>query len=175
MLCQQCKEKPATVHLTKFVNGKKTEIHLCQECARQRSDINVFAPFTINDLLSELLDMTAPSTVVHGGEDTKCRTCGMTYSQFKQVGRLGCENCYRDFSRELEPILKRIQGGTKHTGKVPSRMGFNYKLQREIDKLKAELQRAVNTEEFEEAAKLRDEIRELEEELRRKDEGGHSA
>ncbi len=173
MLCQQCKEKPATVHLTKYINGKKTEIHLCQECARQRSDISVFAPFTINDLLSGLLDMATPSTVMGGGEDIKCHTCGMAYSQFKKMGRVGCENCYSDFSRELEPILKRIQGGTKHTGKVPSRMGFNYRLRREIDKLRIELQKAVKIEAFEEAARLRDEIRNLEKELKRSDEGGH--
>ena len=98
MLCQQCNKRSATVHLTKYINGQKTEVHLCQECARQRSDINIFAPFTINDLLSGILDMAAPSTVIGKGKDIKCRTCGMTYSQFKKVGRVGCEDCYKSFN-----------------------------------------------------------------------------
>ena len=64
MLCEQCNERSATVHLTRYINGKKTEFHLCQECARQRGDMNIFSPFTINDLLSGLLDMAAPSAPI---------------------------------------------------------------------------------------------------------------
>lgn len=172
MLCEQCNEKAATVHLTRYINGKKTELHLCQGCARQRGDISIFSPFTINDLLSGLLDMASPSTPIGRDENIKCNTCGMTYSQFKKMGRLGCEDCYRYFNRELEPILRRIQGGARHTGKVPSRMGFNYRLKREIDQLRSKLQKAVDTEAFEDAAKLRDEIRKLEKELKKAQEKG---
>lgn len=172
MLYEQCNERAATVHLTRYINGKKTELHLCQECARQRGEINIFSPFTINDLLSGLLDMATPSAAKGVEDDIRCSTCGMTYSQFKKIGRVGCQNCYRDFNRELEPILKRIQGGMCHTGKVPGRMGFNYRLKREIDQLKTELQKAVDTEAFEDAAKLRDEIRELKNELKKSQEKG---
>ena len=172
MSCDQCNERSATVHLTRYINGKKTEFHLCQECARQRGDMNIFSPFTINDLLSGLLDMAAPSAPIGRDGDIKCSTCGMTYSQFKKIGRLGCEDCYRYFNRELDPILRRIQGGVRHTGKVPNRMGFNYRLKREIDQLRAKLQKAVDTEAFEEAASLRDEIRELEQELKNSQEKG---
>lgn len=172
MLCEQCHEREAAVHMTRYINGEKTELHLCQECARQRGDMSIFSPFTINDLLTGLLDMAAPSTQIGRTEDIKCDTCNMTYSQFKKIGRLGCEDCYRYFQRELDPILKRIQGGVRHTGKVPSRMGFSYRLKREIEQLRAELQKAVDTEAFEEAAKLRDEIRDLERELKETQERG---
>lgn len=172
MLCEQCNEQEATVHMTRYINGNKTEIHLCQECARNRGDINIFNPFTINDLLSEFLDMVSHPTDSGVSGDIKCDSCGMTYSRFRKLGRLGCEDCYRYFNRELDPVVNKIQGGPRHTGKVPSRMGFSYRLKREIEQLRGKLLDAVETEAFEKAANYRDEIRELERELKRWQEEG---
>ena len=165
MLCQECNKRPATVHLTRFVNNQKTELHLCQECAQNRGDLNVFTPFTINDLLASFLDMGKSSSMPDKTEPEKCSVCGMNYAQFRKTGLLGCENCYKSFKDELTPILKRMQGGAQHTGKVPKRAGTNLRMRRHIADLKAELQKAIESEAFEEAARLRDQIRDMENQI----------
>jgi protein arginine kinase activator len=162
MLCQECKKRPATVHWTKIVNNNKTEFHLCEECARQKGQFNIIVPFSINDLLAGFMDMEKPAVAVERKESYRCKTCGLDFRKFRQIGRLGCQDCYKSFANELAPILKRIQGGTRHTGKVPKRAGMGLRLRREIEQLKAQLQKAIETEAFEKAAQLRDQIRELE-------------
>lgn len=165
MLCQQCQKRPATVHFTKIVNNHKTEFYLCEECARQKEDFKAFIPFSINDLLTGFLDMDKADVSVRSSGLLKCKTCGMDFVQFKKVGRLGCQDCYKYFAEELAPVIRRVQGGTKHTGKVPRRAGVGLRIERQIKQLKAQLQKAVEAEAFEEAARLRDQIRELERQL----------
>jgi protein arginine kinase activator len=92
----------------------------------------------------------------------RCPNCGLTYVQFRQTGRLGCSQCYEAFSQRLIPLIKRIQGSTEHTGKIPLRRGHGAQRQRQLETLRVNLNRAVAREEFEEAARLRDQIRELE-------------
>jgi protein arginine kinase activator len=148
--------------MTKIINNKKIEMHLCEECAGKRNDFQWFAPFSINDLLSSLVDIGKPSVVMDRRSTIRCDSCGLDYSQFKKTGRLGCLKCYNVFNNELAPIIGRIQKGMQHTGKIPKRTGAELRVNREIETLKAQLKAAVEREAFEEAARLRDRIRELE-------------
>jgi protein arginine kinase activator len=161
MICQECKQQQATVHITKIINNHKTELHLCEECARQREKFIQIPSFSINDLLAGFMDMgTQPA--YEKPSTTKCAHCGMDYHQFKNVGRLGCQQCYQYFVNELKPVLSRIQGNIQHTGKVPVRAGSGLLIKKQIAQLKTELKRAVELEAFERAAELRDKIKELE-------------
>jgi protein arginine kinase activator len=162
MLCQECKQKPASVHLTKIINDHKTELHLCEECARQREDFMNITPFSVNDLIAGFMDMGKAKPAYERPAAPKCAVCGMDYSQFKKIGRLGCQECYKYFGNELGPVLRKIQGSTVHTGKVPKRCGSLLAQKKQIAELKEELKRAIDVEAFEKAAELRDLIKELE-------------
>jgi protein arginine kinase activator len=162
MLCQECKQKPASVHLTKIINNHKTELHLCEECAGQREDFMNITPFSVNDLIAGFMDMSKAKRAYERPAPPKCAVCGMDYNQFKKIGRLGCQECYKYFGNELEPVLRKIQGSTVHNGKVPKRCGSHLARKKQIAELKAELKRAVEVEAFEKAAELRDLIKELE-------------
>lgn len=165
MFCQECGKKPATLHFTKIINGEKTEFHICESCAREKGEGIPGAPggFSIHSLLSGLLDFEQ----LGGGngvkqEQLRCEECGMTYSQFSKIGRFGCSHCYQAFAKKLDPLLKRVHSGTAHSGKIPKRSGNQIKCKREIEQLRRDLQSKIEREEFESAAELRDQIRELE-------------
>ncbi|HHY81204.1 MAG TPA: hypothetical protein GX505_00800 [Clostridiales bacterium] len=162
MLCQECKQKPATVHMTKIINNHKTELHLCEDCARQRESFINIPTFSVNDLIASFMDMGQAKPAFEKLSPSKCAVCGMDFNQFKNIGRLGCQECYKYFGDELGPILRKIQGSTQHTGKVPKRSGSALLTKKQIQKLKAELKKAVEIEAYEKAAELRDKIRELE-------------
>jgi protein arginine kinase activator len=171
MLCEQCQKREATVHYTKVVNDQKTEYHLCEQCAREKGELDFtlgFEPgFSIHNLLAGLLDMGSAGRPVEKKTTgvSQCPKCGLNYTQFSQTGRLGCGECYTAFERQLEPLLRRIQGTSTHTGKVPGRQGGTLKLEREIGRLARELETAVEREEFERAAELRDKLKELRRQL----------
>ena len=162
MLCQECKQKQASVHMTKIINNHKTELHLCEECARSHEDFIQIPSFSVNDLISGFIDMGHAQLAYEKPASTKCAVCGMDYKQFKKIGRLGCQECYQYFGNELKPVLSRIQGNTQHTGKVPKRAGTDLIKRRQIGQWKTELKRAIELEAFERAAQLRDKIKELE-------------
>lgn len=166
MLCQNCNKKEATVHIVKNINGSKSEIHLCDECAKQQ-DINLNVPFgiqepmSIQNLLESFFDMMggiAPQSL----STRTCPVCNMSFEDFKRTGMFGCSNCYNTFKREAMPVIKRIHGNIQHTGKIPGRSGSEMKKKREIEMLKEELKAAISNEEYEKAAELRDKIRDLE-------------
>lgn len=167
MICQECGKKPATLHFTKIVNGEKTEFHICELCAREKGEgiPGTSNGFSIHSLLSGLLDFESASTV-HGfgakPQPLRCETCGLTYTQFSKMGRLGCSKCYSQFGDKLDPILKRVHGSTAHIGKVPKRAGGQIQIKREIEQLRRDLHEQIEIEEFENAAQIRDQIRELE-------------
>ncbi|NLM45688.1 MAG: hypothetical protein GX200_02660 [Firmicutes bacterium] len=170
MLCENCKERQATVHLTKIINDEKYVQHLCEKCAREKGEFDFeFPSFSLQNLLSGLMNLDAqPAGQVMGfaAQKLQCDNCGLTYAQFGQLGRFGCSRCYDAFGERLVPLLRRIHGSTQHLGKIPRRAGGTLKLRRSIEELRQKLQEAVAREEFEQAAKLRDQIRELEEQAR---------
>lgn len=160
MLCDVCGKKEATVHLTEIVNDQVTKLNLCEECAREKG-AEMEEHFGLSELLAGLTDMgTAiePETAIA----IKCPNCGMTYQNFRKLGRLGCSVCYEAFKKELGPLLKRIHGSDRHVGKVPLKGGKTIKDTRTLQDLKMQLEKAIQMEEFEEAAKLRDKIRDFE-------------
>ncbi|MFI5359497.1 MAG: UvrB/UvrC motif-containing protein [Halanaerobiales bacterium] len=163
MICQRCNKNNSTVHLTKIVNGKKTELYLCEDCARETGHLSFPEndPFDFTNLLKGIL---SPETDIYGDyfQEDRCSLCGMTYRDFTKNALLGCSNCYIEFENRLEPILRRIHGNIIHNGKVPRRTGGSLRIRKEIEEYKEEMQRAVDNEEFEKAAELRDKIRELE-------------
>lgn len=168
MNCQECGNNPATLHFTKIVNGNKTEFHLCESCARDKSDLipGTANGFSIHNLLSGFMNTEPPhSTLESKPKLLRCENCGLTYSQFAKMGRFGCSSCYKYFSSRLDPVLRRVHGNTNHVGKVPKRTGGLIKHKREISDLKNQLQQCVEQEEFEKAASIRDEIRMLEKKI----------
>lgn len=168
MLCNKCQERPASVHFTKIVGGEKSEFHLCEQCAKEQGELgNLFTKsvpaFDFNQLLSGLLHMeSSPGFTAPPSTSLRCDNCGMTYAQFTKIGRFGCPHCYESFAPRLEPLLRRIQNGTSHTGKVPVRAGETVKVKKGLERLRKELQQAVALEQFERAAQIRDQIRDIE-------------
>jgi protein arginine kinase activator len=165
MLCDICAKNEATVHLTEIVNEQITELHLCEECAQQKS-MQMEQQFGLSDLLAGLADFELP---VQTPEkiSAECQNCHLTYKDFKKIGRLGCSECYKYFRKYLVSLLKRIHGSSQHLGKLPVKLaGANAdKTKKKVDtlpELKEKLQKAISSEEFEEAARLRDQIRQLE-------------
>lgn len=169
-MCERCNQKEANVHITKVINGVKTELHLCDECAKQSEDINMnFSfnfgmPMSFQNILDGFVEMLGGTPKNY--DEEVCPVCKMTFNDFRNKGRLGCGSCYTSFSTKITPIIKRIHGNIEHTGKVPLRTGGEFKLKRDIQKLKDELKLAINKEEYERAAKLRDEIKNLESKLK---------
>jgi len=166
MLCQECGERQATLHFTKIVNGEKTEFHICESCAREKGEGIPGTPggFSIHSLLSGLLDFEKSGATGLGPkpQTIRCDECGLTYAQFSKIGRFGCSSCYKHFAARLDPLFKRVHGNTVHVGKIPKRSGGQIQCRRELDELKKEMQRRIEQEEFEQAANIRDRIRELE-------------
>jgi protein arginine kinase activator len=166
MICQECGKKQATLHFTKILNGEKTEFHICESCAREKGELIPGTPngFSIHNLLSGLLDFepSAHSALANKVQPSRCEHCGLTYTQFSKVGRFGCSSCYKHFTEKLDPLFKRVHGNITHIGKVPKRSGELIQQKREIEQLKKELMQRIESEEFEQAASIRDQIRELE-------------
>lgn len=175
MLCELCKQTQATVHLTEIVNDQMTELHLCEACANQKG-AQVESHFGLSDLLSGLADFSKTQETEEVSTRA-CPNCGMTYDDFRKVGRLGCSECYPAFKRNLGSLLKRIHGSPIHVGKSPMRLIKPAKIAKsEIADLKRKLEQAIESEEFEEAARLRDQIRRFEQQesqakLKRQEQG----
>ena len=170
MFCQECGKRPATLHFTKIINGDKTEFHICEGCAREKGEGIPGTPnsFSIHSLLSGLLDFHSPGGASHNHappQPVRCEECGLTYSQFSKIGRFGCSSCYAAFADKLDPLLKRVHSSTSHSGKIPKRSGSEIQCKREIEQLRRDMQTYIEQEEFENAAALRDRIRELERKL----------
>ena len=166
MVCDACKKQQATVHLTEIVNDQMTELHLCEACANEKG-AQVETHFGLADLLAGLADVGKATDVEEDTAVKTCANCGMTYDDFRRVGRLGCAECYTTFKRSLSSLLKRIHGAPHHVGKAPIRLMKAPTAKVELGELKRRLERAIETEEFEEAAHLRDRIRETEQQEQR--------
>ena len=163
MKCDNC-NKAATVHLTEIKNGKKIEKHLCEQCAAQNEGVPIKSHTPINELLTNFV-------MAHSGLQKElgitCDQCGITWAEFRQSGLLGCSHDYDQFEKDLTPLLQRAhENATHHIGKVPTRIGATGvpRKRKTIDlvKLKKELAGALESEDYERAAKLRDAIKQAE-------------
>ena len=159
MLCCICKEKEATVHLSQITGEKIQKVDLCEECAKQKG-VNDPAGFSLADLL---LGLGASQEIesAAGGSTIKCPKCGLTQADFKKAGRLGCAECYRTFSEGLEGLLKTMHKGTRHAGKVPRALQQSREVGDRLKTLQKKLAKAILEEDFETAAVLRDEIKQV--------------
>jgi len=162
MLCEKCKKNPATVHMQQFVGGSKTEMHLCQECSSIKMDMPISFENIFQGFLTSLQSMTANRPMT--SPSAPCARCGMTVEQFKKTGKLGCEACYQAFAKEIEALFKNVQNATRHEGKFPRRMGVDMRVRREADALRKQLKEAVDAENYEDAAHLRDQLRAIQNE-----------
>jgi protein arginine kinase activator len=159
MLCSICKEREATVHLTQITGDKMQKVDLCEECSKTKG-INDPAGFNLADLLLGL-GASQELEQAGGGVEVKCSRCGFTQADFKKAGRLGCPECYKTFAEGLEGLLKSMHKGTRHVGKVPESLRQNRDLSDRLKALQKKLAKAIEDENFEQAAHLRDEIKQM--------------
>jgi protein arginine kinase activator len=157
MLCCVCKQKEATVHLTQIAGEKMQKVDLCEECAKEKG-VNDPAAFSLADMLLGL-GVSQEMEEAAGGVDLKCPHCGFSQADFKKAGRLGCAHCYETFSEGLESLLKTMHKGTRHKGKIPLALRGSQGLREKIMGLQKKLEKAVEEEDFEQAAQVRDEIK----------------
>lgn len=163
MICDDCKKRPASVHITQITNNQKVDKHLCHQCAQKHGEMSftMNTDFSVHDFLKNMFSHSFADTI-QAKQATACSKCGMTYQDFSRSGKIGCTSCYETFGSRLEPLLRRIHGATAHTGKLPKRTGGKLELKQRMKKLRSELERHITNEEYEQAAKVRDQIRDLE-------------
>lgn len=154
MLCESCKERDATVHLTQVVDGAIKKLHLCEECAT-KSGFDAQSPLSITDIL---LGMGIQKSEEASDSERRCPRCHMRRTDFKKTGRFGCAHCYETFAEELPPLLKAMHRSDHHTGKIPRKEGARAQAGAELAALQKRMDKAIATENFEEAAMLRDQI-----------------
>ena len=166
MLCENCHKNEATVHLTQVVDGTAAKYHLCEACAAQKG-IDVHAdPVDLSGMMEKLQDQLAHlkqdlAPPRAPGGIAVCPACGMTRTEILKKGRLGCDRCYETFAAEMLPVVVSLQHGDQHLGKVPKRCSERLKSSVEQARLRRELEKAVAAENYEQAAKLRDQIHAL--------------
>ncbi|MDY3973317.1 UvrB/UvrC motif-containing protein [uncultured Veillonella sp.] len=177
MICDECKKNEASVHLTRVVNGKKTERHLCSQCAGKQSGdglgnsfFSFGSPLLDNDFFTNdfFTNSLYPDSLLHSHQAVRCDRCGMSFDEFNHSGKFGCDHCYDVFNAQITPLVKRLQGSLAYEGRVPSRGTGVFKTKHQIKRLRQELDKSIKAEQFEEAARLRDEIKVLEESLQHK-------
>jgi len=161
MQCSVCKEKPATVFLTHIENDKMHKVNLCEDCAKNKGVDNP-TTFSLADA-DLLLGLGAAQEISQapGGVDLKCPSCGFSQADFKKSGRLGCPECYQVFAEGLAGLLKTMHKGTRHTGKTPEALRQSRDQAERLKLLNKKLAKAIEAEDFELAAKVRDELKEL--------------
>ena len=166
MLCQNCKQKEATTHIKRVINGEATESHLCHSCASNLGVGSFFDDFTLNlpDIFSGFFGDSAFAL----GESRldRCEKCGCCFDDIIKSGRVGCADCYEKFYRKLLPSVQRIHGKAGHAGKVPAKNSVKPEVkektaEEKIAELQKEMDKAVAEQNFERAAILRDEIKKM--------------
>jgi len=149
------------VQLFKTENGQIHKLFLCELCAKQTHEVSfIVHPAIVPEFLQALFGFNPAS--IEQPSELSCPKCGITFSRITQAGKLGCSTCYETFETQLEPLLRRVHGGGQNVGKVPARRGIAIKCLMEERKLKEKLQVLIQQEAFEEAAVLRDQIRQIE-------------
>lgn len=161
MLCQICKSKEATVHIKEIIEGEYTELHLCHDCAEEKGlTESLLSPGSVfANLMSGLADFIKSPLLLQ--EEKKCPECGLSYTSIINKGKMGCASCYQTFQDYIFPLLERIHGKANHRGKVPQKITPEIKARTEFYQLQRELEEAIEKEEYERAAELRDRIRKI--------------
>lgn len=164
--CDKC-GRPATHHSVEIIQGQKIEKHLCEQHAAEEGLAIKSINTPINELLTNFVKVHGQASVTDQNPPTvSCPDCGMTFEQFRKDSLLGCPDCYKTFERQLSTILERAQeGATHHIGKVPRRAGAGEQRQALLMRMRKQLDDAVMGEDYERAARLRDDIRKFEEDL----------
>lgn len=155
MLCQKCGVNEANVHMVQVVNGKRTEQHLCSQCAGHQETVLFDTTLSMNKLLSNFFQ--PEQEVIQ-----KCNQCGLSFNDFTKTGFFGCPECYQTFEQRLEEPLRRLHGTTIHRGK---RLKNEKSVKTELENLQEQLKQAIVEERYERAAELRDQIKEMEGEI----------
>ena len=168
MKCESCQKAEAVVHLTDVSNNQKREIHLCEDCAKEKgvtikSHMNKDPNFP--EFLTQLVESQTEATSEE--KDLRCPKCGITYRKFRSSGKFGCPNDYAVFRKGLLNLLEKIHQKVQHVGKIPSRVGTHLAREKELNQLREELTRAIESEAYEKAAEIRDRIKTIELELNR--------
>ena len=182
MKCENCGKNNANVKYTQIINGEKKQMFLCEECSQKLgiNDLHFNMPINFTSFLADFFnDMNDISLMpsLDNVNTIKCKKCGLTWDDFLHTGKFGCSNCYDDFELRIDPILRSMQGATNHIGRLGEvrqgnevKQNLDDKIQKEenenvrkIEKLKNDLKQAIKEERYEDAAKIRDEIKKEEE------------
>ncbi len=175
MLCQNCGKNEANIRYTQIINGVKKEIALCSSCARKLGVEDIELPINFNSFLGDFFNDYAETEFLPmlQTNEVKCKTCGMTYNDFINTGVFGCSDCYETFSNPIDSLLKNLHGTAKHIGRGPNGKAEKIKIEDsknekkenpeedKKEKLEKELEKAIKEERYEDAAKIRDEIKEM--------------
>lgn len=168
MLCSKCKQRQANVFYSQAINGQKEQYSLCRQCAEEMNLFeNTNSAYNINDFLTGFWgkDISIPPASKAVSSNNAICECGTDAALFSKTGKFGCANCYQVFSEAVKPVFRQIHGSTSHNGKIPSRAKGTLSKRREIENLRKELQQAIGNEEYERAAKIRDQIKQIEADL----------
>ncbi len=153
--CEVCNNAMATVHLTDLMAGEKQERHLCSECAEDEGVI-IKPKAQLNEMLQKFV---THKSMVQELADLTCDQCGLSFVEFRRQGLLGCPHDYDAFKKALEPLIERShEDSVQHVGKIPVRAGEHVRTRQAVARLERELKHAIQEEEYEKAARLRDEI-----------------
>lgn len=169
MLCPECKKREADFHMTQIINNKKVSVSLCKECAAKHGFHSPLdnMPFPLADLIATMSPGYGAAKSSEPMEKLECRTCGLTFDEFARQGRFGCGDCYDSFRPRLEGIMRKIHGNSIHRGRKPGITSESGKNQivpiKEEERVETELRRAIQDEDFERAAELRDKLKGLRE------------
>ena len=159
MLCEKCGKNNATTHIRTVVNGVVHEMNLCSTCASQGGYTNIGH----NSLASMLASFLGENTGLIGQDKPKCPVCGAQFSEIAKNGKVGCAECYKTFNSQLMPYLKRVHGSVKHIGKIPNNAPLTIVPKTDdLENLKLQLSKAISEERYEDAAVIRDKIKERE-------------
>lgn len=180
MLCSNCGKNEANVRYTRIINGEKTEFNLCEDCAKKAGleDIDFSMPINFSNFLSDFFEDETLLPSFAKVQESRCPKCGLSFDDFVKNGKFGCGECYTTFEDRLDSILKNLHGSSKHTGRAPKNLP-NKSSQKntnkvetiektevdvkkeKLDKLNNDLQLAIKEERYEDAAKIRDEIKKV--------------
>ena len=168
MTCQDCKKREATVQLTIIVQNEKTSVALCQDCASARGFHTPLdnAPFPLKEIVDGMVQGVKPKKKsIDPADALTCSKCGLTFEEFTQQGRFGCGECYLAFRPRLEGIMRKIHGASLHRGRNPKEEATTDDHPsipvKEEERLEAELKKAIDGEDFERAAELRDKLKNM--------------